>query len=171
MASLGFRLFGFVSKVLDVREDLLRRRAGRRRPGRFWDRGQWFLCVVLALLLIGIGLWSLSANWLGHPVVSTVRSCETELHMSGRFGRHVTYCEVLIPGSSVPVDDRVEARRPLPAGSQLMLTAFRDTYSDASLNSSYVWLIPLGVALGVATWWMGLPPRVDLNYGRHARPR
>lgn len=127
--------------------------------------------MALGLLLLGIGLWSSSANWLGDRVVSTVRSCDTELHMSGRFGRHVTYCEVLIPGSSEPVDDRVEARRPLPAGSQLTLTAFRDTYSDASLNSSYMWLIPLGVTVGVATWWMGLPPKVDPNYGRHARRR
>jgi hypothetical protein len=125
----------------------------------------------MALLLIGIGLWSLSANWLGQPVVSTVRSCETELHLSGRFGRHVTYCEVLIPGTSEPVVERVEARRPLPASSRLRLTTFRNTYSDASLNSSYVWLIPLGVTVGVATWWMGFPPRADLNYGRHARPQ
>ena len=127
--------------------------------------------MALAFLLIGVGLWSLSANWLGHPVVSTVRSCETELHLSGRFGRHVTYCEVVVASSSAPVDGRVEARRPLPTGSRLTLTAFRDTYSDASINSSYVWLIPLGVAVGVATWWMGLPTRADLNYGRHARPR
>lgn len=151
--------------------DVLRRRAGRRRSVRFWDRGQWFCCLVLALLLIGVGVWSLAANWLGHPVVSTVRSCETERHFSGHSGRHVTYCAVLIPGASEPAVDRVEARRPLPAGSHLTLTAFRNTYSDVSLNSSYVWLIPLGIAVGIAAWWLGLPPKMDLNYGRHARPR
>jgi hypothetical protein len=69
------------------------------------------------------------------------------------------------------VVERVEARRPLPPGSQLTLAAFRNTYSDASLNSSYEWLVALGIAVGIATWWMGFPPKADLNYGRHARPR
>jgi hypothetical protein len=83
----------------------------------------------------------------------------------------VTYCDVSIPSTREPVVDRVEARRPLSAGSELTLTAFRNTYSDASLNSSYVWLIPIGIAIGATTWWMGLPPKVDLAYGRHAPRR
>jgi hypothetical protein len=154
-----------------VTPDLLRRRAGRRRSARFWDRGQWFAGVALAALLLGIGVWSLSTTWLGRPVLSTVRSCETELHLSGHFGRHVTYCEVLLPGTHAPAVDRVETRGPLPPGSSLALTEFRNTYSDASLSSSYAWLVPLGLAVAVLAWWMGLPPKTDLSYGRHTRPR
>ena len=152
--------------------DLLRREVGNRRSSRFWDRGQWFCGFAIAVLTLGVGLWSLSAMLLGREVDSTVQSCATELHLSGRLLRHVTDCEV-----TTELVDRhaavrqVEASRPHPAGTKLTLVAYRGTYADAALNSNYVWLGPVGLAVAAGTWWMGLPSRVDLTYGRHAAPR
>jgi len=152
--------------------DPLRRQAGNRRPARFWDRGQWLCGALIALISIGLGLWALTAEHLGRDVESTVRSCSTELHLSGRFLRHVTTCEVSVKRiDGQPPTISVETSRPYPAGAPLTLVVFRDTYADATLNSNYVWLLPLGLAVAAGTWWMGFPSRVDLAYGRHAAPR
>lgn len=152
--------------------DLLRRQAGNRRSSRFWDRGQWFCGLTVAVLSTGIGLWSVSATLFGQAVESTVQSCDTELQASGRWLRHVTECEVTTSGANgQPAALQVETRRPYPEDTELTLIAFRGTYADATLNSNYVWLIPLGLAAAAGTWWMGFPTCVDVTYGRHAAPR
>jgi hypothetical protein len=119
-----------------------------------------------------VGLWSVSASVLGQVVGSTVQSCDTELQLSGRFLRHVTDCRVTTEG----VDGRhttlqVETNRPHPADTRLPLVSSRGTYADAHLTSTYIWLVPLGMAVAVGTWWMGFPSRTDLTYGRHAALR
>jgi hypothetical protein len=83
---LGRRRRPVTADADDVRVtvDLLRRRAGDRRSSRFWDRGQWFCALVVAVLSFGIGVWSVSATLFGEVVDSTVQSCETELDLSGR---------------------------------------------------------------------------------------
>jgi hypothetical protein len=101
-----------------------------------------------------------------------VQSCDTDLQPSGRFLRHVTDCQVTTEGvDGHDTTVQVETSRPHRAHSRLSLIAFRDTYADAHLTSNYIWLIPLGVAVAVGTWWMGLPSRTDLTYGRHAALR
>ncbi|CCG02037.1 protein of unknown function [Blastococcus saxobsidens DD2] len=77
-----------------VTVDLFRRRAANRRSSRFWDRGMWFCGLALALLVLGLGLWSLSATLLGQPVDARVQSCETELQGAGRFVWNATDCEM-----------------------------------------------------------------------------
>jgi hypothetical protein len=108
----------------------------------------------------------------GQRVESTVRSCDTELQLAGRWLRQVTECEVTAKGPDErPLDLRVESTRPFPAGAALTLTVFRGSYADASLSSDSAWLIPLGLAVGATTWWLGFPSRVDLTYGKHAATR
>ena len=123
---------------------------------------------MIAVLTISVGLCSLSAMFRGREVDSTVQSCATVLHLRG----HVTFCEVtVVQVDGHPAIRQAEASRSYPAGTKLTLVAYRGTYVDAALNSDQVWLIPVGLAVAAGTWWMGLPSRVDLTYGRHAAPR
>lgn len=149
---------------------LLRRSAGDRRSSRVWDRGQWLCCVLVALTLMGLGLWSGAAMVLGRPVESTVQSCRTDLHAWGRFLGHRTECSVTT-GDDDTYEHVVEASRRVPAGGALPLVELDGTYADAALTRDQTWFLPLGLAAAAGTWWMGFPSRVDLSYGRHAAPR
>lgn len=131
----------------------------------------WFCGLAIALLVLGLGLWSLSATLLGQPVDARVQSCETELQGAGRFVRNATDCEMTtVDADGQPTTALVETSRPYPQGTQLTLTAFRGAYADPTLSSHERWLVPLGLTVGVGTWWMGFPSRVDDTYGRHAAP-
>jgi hypothetical protein len=151
---------------------VLRQEAGDGRPSRWWDRGLWFCGIAAALIFVGLGGWALSDKYLGQPVKSTVNSCETELHLAGRWLRRVTSCDVTVVGTAgVPAHMQVDTTRPYSSGSSLRLLRLGNSYADTALTSNYIWGLPLGLAVGVGAWWMGLPSRVDLEYGRHAAPR
>lgn len=151
---------------------MLRQEAGNGRPSRFWDRGQWFCGITVALIFVGLGGWALADEYFGQPVSSTVNSCETELHLAGRWLRHVTNCDVtLLDTAGAPSHEQVDTTRPYPSGAPLELTRLGDSYADAALTSNYIWGLPLGVAVGIGTWWMGFPSRVDSSYGKHAASR
>jgi hypothetical protein len=154
--------------------DLLRTAAGARRPARWWDRGLWLCGLVLALLCLSIGLWSQAALALGDTVGAQVTHCHTGLHVDGRFINHVTSCDVQINGGAFAGRHTVESSTRHAPGSTIELAAFRHTLSDRGLISSRALLIPLGVLIFAATWWMGFPLRKAdrrVMRTRHSRRR
>jgi hypothetical protein len=132
----------------------------------------WFRGLVTAVLTVVIGLWSLSATLLGQAVDATVQSCETELQAGGRFVWNVTDWEVTTLGvDGQPTTTWVETQPSVSRGHRAHPDCFRGTYADPTLNSYNCWLVPLGLADAVGTWWMGLPSQVDDTYCRHDAPR
>lgn len=154
--------------------DILRKRAGGRRPSRWWDRGLWFCGLGLGVLTAGLGLWAEAASTLGHNVTARVVSCHTGLHVSGRFLDHVTTCNLQIDSGAFTGTHSVEMSARHEPGSTVTLASFRGTLSDSSLVSSRALLIPTSAVLFGATWWMGFPPRKgpdDTRPFRRTRPR
>jgi hypothetical protein len=84
----------------------------------------WFRGLVIAVLTVVIGLWSLSATLLGQAVDATVQSCETELQAGGRFVWNVTDWEVTTLGvDGQPTTTWVETSPPYPEDTEPILTA------------------------------------------------
>ena len=149
--------------------DLLRTTAGARRPARWWDRGLWLCGVALALICLGVGLWSQAALVCGNSVNAQVIECQTGLHVDGRFLDHVTSCDVQIDGGAFAGKHTVESSTRHAPGSTIKLAGFRRTLSDRALITSRALLIPLGVLILAGTWWMGFPPRKADRQVMHAR--
>ena len=147
--------------------DVLRRGAGARRPGRWWDRGMWFCALAGAAIGVGIGGWSLTEQLRGQPESARVLSCETEPHLYGRWLGSRATCEVRTDSRTV----ELETERWHSAGSELSLRSSGDTVFDPALNRDQVWWLPGGLLVGGVAWWIGLPPRTDLTSGRHAASR
>lgn len=147
--------------------DVLRRAAGTRRDGGWWDRGMWFCALAVAALGVGIGGSSLADQLRGQPVSAEVSSCRTEPHAYGRWPGSRTTCEVTTDSRTV----ELETERRHPAGSELSLRSSGDTVFDPDLARDQVWWLPVGGLVAGVAWWIGLPPRTDLAYGRHAAPR
>ncbi|WP_456597148.1 hypothetical protein [Blastococcus sp. SYSU DS0552] len=147
--------------------DVLRRAAGARRPGRWWDRGMWFCALAVAALGVGTGGWSMAHQLRSQPVSAEVLSCQTEPHAYGRWLGSRTTCEVTTDSGTV----ELETERWHPAGSELSLRSGGDAVFDPDLSRDQVWWLPIGVLVGGVAWWIGLPPRTDLTYGRHAAQR
>ena len=146
--------------------DLLRRAAGARRRSRFWDRGMWFCGITAGVLLSGVAAWSLAASALGTPISASVTSCSTELHLHGR---HVTSCDVTISSGALAGHHMVDTAARHRPGTVLRLIAFNHSLSDPALNHAHGWLLPIGIALIGASWWMGFPARRAKTSGKRAR--
>ena len=147
--------------------DVLRSAAGGRRPGRWWDRGMWCCANAVAALGVGIGGSALADQLQGQPESARVLSCRTEPQLYGRWLGSRTTCEVITGSRTVELETE---RWHLP-GRELSLRSSGDTVFDPGLNRDQVWWMPAGVLVGAVTWWIGLPPRTDLTYGRHAAAR
>jgi hypothetical protein len=86
----------------------------------------WFCGLVIAVLTLGIGLWSLSATLLGQAVDATVQSFETELQGAGRSVWNVTDCEVTtlgFDGQPTTIQVETSARLPRTPSSPCLLSA------------------------------------------------
>ena len=151
--------------------DLMRRSAGRRRKGRWWDRGLWFCGVALAVLLLSLGLWAQAGRLVGTQVEARVVSCRTGIQLSGRFLGRATACNVSIAQGKFAGTHMVDSAGPQAAGGNIELLAFRGTLSDPRQVTDRILLIPLGVLILGLTWWMGFPPKADLTFGAHAASR
>lgn len=127
----------------------------------------WFSALAVATLGVGIGGWSLADQLRSQPESAEVLSCQTDPHAYGRWLGSRTTCEVTTDSRTVGL----ETERWHPAGSELSLRSTADTVFDPDLNRDQVWWLPSGVLTGGVAWWMGLPPRTDLTYGRHAASR
>ncbi len=147
--------------------DVLRRAAGTRRPGRRWDRGMWFCTLAIAVIGVGIGGSSLADQLQAQLKSARVLSCHTETQLYGRWPGSRTTCEVVTGTQTI----EVETQRWHPAGTEVSLRSSGDTVFDPALNRDRAWWLPAGMLVGAVTWWIGLPPRTDLTYGRHAAPR
>ncbi|SNR83121.1 hypothetical protein SAMN06272737_12926 [Blastococcus mobilis] len=147
--------------------DVLRRAAGTRRPGRWWDRGMWFCALAVAAFGVSIGGSSLADQLRSQPESARVLFCQTEPHLYGRWLGSRTTCAVMTGRRTV----EMETERWHPPGRELSLRSSGDTVLDPALNRDQVWWLPVGVLVGAVTWWIGLPPRTDLAYGRHAASR
>jgi hypothetical protein len=143
--------------------DVLRRAAGTGRSGRWWDRGTWFCALALAAVGVSIGGSSVADQLRGEPEGATVLSCQTERQRLGS----LTTCEVRTGSRTV----ELATKRWHPSGRELSLRSIGDSVFDPALNRDEVWWLPGGALLGAVTWWIGLPPRTDLTYGRHAASR
>jgi hypothetical protein len=127
----------------------------------------WFLAFAVAALGIGAGGSALADQLRSRPANAEVLSCRTELHGYGRWLGSRTTCEVVTDSGTV----ELETERWHPAGRELSLRSSGDTLFDPSHNHDEVWFLPGGLLVGGVTWWLGLPPRTDLTYGRHAARR
>jgi hypothetical protein len=153
--------------VEEERVDVLRRAAGAARPARWWDRGMLFCLLGVAVLGIAFGGWALADEVRGRPVTGTVLSCDVEPALYGRWLGTRTTCDVRTGSRTVTL----ETEGWHSAGETLSLRSVGTSVSDPALRRDEVWWLPGGVVAGAVAWWMGLPPRTDLNYGRHAAPR
>ena len=127
----------------------------------------WFCALALAALGVAIGGWALADQLRSRPETAEVVSCRTEPHAYGRWLGSQTTCEVMTHSRTV----ELETERRHPAGSELPLRTSGHTVFDPGLNRDEVWWLPIGVLVGGVAWWIGLPPRTDLTYGRHAASR
>jgi hypothetical protein len=127
----------------------------------------WFCALAFAGLGVSIGGWALADQMRGQPESATVLSCQTEPHLYGRWLGSRTTCEVM----TVSQTATLETERWHPSGEELWLASIGNSVFDPALNRDEVCWLPGGLLAGAAAWWIGLPPRTDLMYGRHAAAR
>lgn len=148
--------------------DLLRRRSGATRSRRSWDRFQWIVAMLVAVLFVCVGLYASAAQIFGTHVQGAVLSCETEL--MGRGDVPTPFCDVRLLSPSHARVDSVQMHRTYPVGTVVDLVRFRGDVSEPTVNHGTEWMILVGIIVAIATWSMGLPPRNDPAYGKHAKP-
>jgi hypothetical protein len=114
--------------------DLLRSRAGARRPPRWWDRGLYFCGVVVAALLLSLGLSAVSATAFGTLASARVESCHTETHPGGR---SATYGWMNVDG--VSDEELVDVIDPLPPGTSVTVNVLHGSVSLPRLDRQPRW--------------------------------
>jgi hypothetical protein len=147
--------------------DALRRAAGAGRSSRWWDRWQFACALIVAVICIGLGFWSLLGQVQGRPESARVVSCSTERMTYDRWPGSTTTCEVMTAESTL----ELETARQYGAGSEITLRRNGDSLSDPEPEGDRIWFLPVGVLVALGAWWAGLAPRTDLEYGRHAAAR
>jgi hypothetical protein len=125
------------------------------------------MALAAAALGVAAGCEALADQLRSRPESTEVLGCRTELYGYGRWLGSRTTCEVVTGSGTV----EVETERWHPAGTELFLRSIGDTVFDPECNRDEVWFLPGGLLAGGITWWLGLPPRNDPTYGRHAAPR
>lgn len=147
--------------------DVPRRAAGARRSRSWWDRGQWFCGLTIALLGVGLGVTAVADEHLGRRETGTVEFCRTELHAYGRWLGNRTMCDVTVDGWTV----ELETSESHDNGSEIELLVNGDTVLDAHHAGDQAWWLPAGLLTGAATWWIGFPPRKGSASARDVRAR
>lgn len=124
-----------------------------RHAGADWDRGL-FLCVLaVTLLCLALGGYAMLASAIGQRVFAEVRSCSTELHVSGHFWRHQTRCAVTVAAQGTHEIDTSAGYRP---GTRVQVLVLGGQVTDVRLARAEMWFlapVPLSVAVLARKGW------------------